>query len=244
MSRLLSQTIDPSVNQYSGVHFISGVWYSSDVCHTPMGFYIGDSVVLTNGSKTNATSKDFDSRFINDIMGTISDHIYILSDSITSPDEIEVSVSGVGNSLNDFLRNQTDEDYEEFTDESDIRAQYIDFDIKMPLNPNTNDIPKKLDEDAVMQSIKSIVLSTRLWSDDALDIYSLIFEDMDAPFHERQVSEIIKEYILDRESRLSMLEIEVIPNLTTQNQIEIQIKFKMKNDQRKIFNYPLFVKIR
>ena len=135
-------------------------------------------------------------------------------------------------------------EYEEYVDPDLKEAQYIDFNIDLPKNPNTGDVPRLFDEDAVMQSIKSIILSKKLWYGNDLDIYSLLFEDIGSPFRGEQISDIIKEKIETVEPRLGMLQVDVDTDMNNDSQINIQIKFSLKNNKNIIYEYPLLVKVR
>jgi len=155
-----------------------------------------------------------------------------------------IRVKGIGIKNNRLLDLVNIDEYEEYVNEDIIEAQYIDFDMKMPKNPNTNDVPRKTDADAVMQSIKNILLNNRLWYSGNIDIYGLIFKNIDSPFQQMRISETLKDTILNYEPRLGLLDIKIDNDIYDNKQVNINVSFSLENNKDVIYDYPMFIKIR
>jgi len=247
MPRLYDQTIDTSVQLFDAVYESGGVWYTSTTTPPtppPEGIYEGNNVVVVPESSTEGTVLTFDTIFLGDEIGEFSGNITILSDADNSPTLIETQASILDLSMKAKLAHQLKDEYVEYVDENQVTGQYIDFDVLMVMNPNTGDIPRKRDEDSVMQSIKNIVLNKKLWSGADLDIYNLLFNISDVPFYESTVITILEERIRNGEPRLGMLEVDVYPSLDDDKMMVINISFSLKNNEKVLYDFPIFIRVR
>lgn len=244
MAKLENQTIDSSVQLYDMVYKSGGVWYTASEVNIPQGIYEGNRTVITPLSKTSKFSLTIDTIFLGEEVGEFTGTIIINSDSDESQNIINTYGETLELSIKTLLGTKLDEDYEEYTTEEDLTGQYIDFDINMQRNPNTGDIPRKFDADSVMQSVRNILLNKRLWYGDDLDIYGLLFQNLDAPFREKNIEDTIKEKILSSEPRIGVLEVKLEFNPTNNKHITINISFTLRSNKNKFYTYPIFIRIR
>jgi hypothetical protein len=159
-----------------------------------------------------------------------------------------VQLSGVGVISNSRLYDTINQNITTYVEHispisEEIDKQYIDFDMKMNWNKSTKDISKKIDENSVMQSIKNILLNKRLWYGNNIDLYSLCFENVYAPFYTNRVRETITEKIIDAEPRLSYLDVSFII-AEDQKSISLTIRFSVLSNPQEIFSFPMFIRIR
>lgn len=244
MPRLPDQTIDPSVQLFDTVYQSGGVWYTADTSNPPTGIYEGNNLVVKPTSSTQGNTYTFETVFLGDEVGEFSGNITILSGADNSPTLIETQAQILDLSIKAKLAHQLSEEYEEYVDTEKKNGQYIDFDISMMRNPNTGDIPRKLDEDSVMQSIKNLVLNRKLWSGADLDIYNLLFNIKDVPFYEDTVKDVLEERIRNGEPRLGMLSIQIYPSMDDDKMMVINIQFSLKNNERVLYDFPIFIRVR
>jgi hypothetical protein len=222
------------------------IWENATISNIPLGVYEGNGIVVTANSKTEGGSLVIDTIFVGEEVGTFEGNILVQSDAENSPNIIETTgtVYNNNNSFRDILGNKLDEEYEEYVNVDLIDSQYIDFDMTMTKNPNTGDVSKKLDSDSVIQSIRNLILNKKLWYGDSLDLNNILFGNNNVPFREDKISEQIRKYIIDRESRLNMLEITVLYTDIEKKNAEINIKFSTNNDKNVIYSFSIFRRIR
>lgn len=245
MAKLTGQTIDLYVSVLDAVYESGGVWYTADIDNPPQGIYEGNNTVITPRTRTSVYTLTVDTIFLGEEYGEFNGDIIITSNAENSPTPIPTYATCVELSLKNILGSKLDADYEEYVNEDLSDNQYIDFDMTMQKNPNTGDIPRKLDADSVMQSIKNILLNKRLWYGDELNIYNLVFQNPDEPFKNRTIEETIKDKIESSERRIGVLEVGVVyDKYNNPKDITINISFSLKNNPRIMYNYPIFVRIR
>lgn len=220
------------------------IWENATISNIPLGVYEGNGIVVTANSKTEGGSLVIDTIFVGEEVGTFEGNILVQSDAENSPNIIETRGEVYNNSFRDILGNKLDEEYEEYVNVDLIDSQYIDFDMTMTKNPNTGDVSKKLDSDSVIQSIRNLILNKKLWYGDSLDLNNILFGNNNVPFREDKISEQIRKYIIDRESRLNMLEITVLYTDIEKKNAEINIKFSTNNDKNVIYSFSIFRRIR
>lgn len=222
------------------------IWENATISNIPLGVYEDNGIVVTANSKTEGGSLVIDTIFVGEEVGTFEGNILVQSDAENSPNIIETrgEVYNNNNSFRDILGNKLDEEYEEYVNVDLIDSQYIDFDMTMTKNPNTGDVSKKLDSDSVIQSIRNLILNKKLWYGDSLDLNNILFGNNNVPFREDKISEQIRKYIIDRESRLNMLEITVLYTDIEKKNAEINIKFSTNNDKNVIYSFSIFRRIR
>lgn len=220
------------------------IWENATISNIPLGVYEGNGIVVTANSKTEGGSLVIDTIFVGEEVGTFEGNILVQSDAENSPNIIETRGEVYNISFRDILGNKLDEEYEEYVNVDLIDSQYIDFDMTMTKNPNTGDVSKKLDSDSVIQSIRNLILNKKLWYGDSLDLNNILFGNNNVPFREDKISEQIRKYIIDRESRLNMLEITVLYTDIEKKNAEINIKFSTNNDKNVIYSFSIFRRIR
>lgn len=164
--------------------------------------------------------------------------------NITAESEVyNIPLQGEGESEVIILRDVISpvNDYVAFTNDDDIQSLYIDFDALFNTNPNTGDIVKKRDEDSVMQSIKNILLSSKLWNNTNIDVYGLIFEDIGAPFREDLIIDTMEEVIRDYEPRIGVLKISIDYDTYDMKTANINIEFSLKNNIKALYKKRLLI---
>lgn len=246
MPRLEDQTIDSSVQIFDAVYEVGGVWFTADsVTNKPTGIYEGNKVVVTSFSKTQGAVLTFESIFLGDEIGEFSGNITILSDADNSPTDIETYAQILDLSLRAKIEKQLKEEYTEFEDvDAPVDAQYIDFDMSCLKNPNTNDIPKKLDEGSVMQSIKNLVLNDKLWGGRGSSVRNMLFDLQNIPFYETTVIEVLEQRLRSQEPRLGILNLQIYPSVDDDKTVVINVQFSLKNHEKVLYDFPIFVRIR
>ena len=105
-----------------------------------------------------------------------------------------------------------------------------DIDFKFKLHPLTGDLIIKKNEDAIKQSLRSIVMSSvgdrRLDNSYGSGVYSLLFENLDifsVEFFRKKLLNLIERY----EPRVQIIDLQLIENLDS-NTLFIQIKYTPK----------------
>jgi phage baseplate assembly protein W len=137
-------------------------------------------------------------------------------------------------------------EFEQYIDpsEEEISSQYVDLDMMFSNNSRTGDVTKKLNENAVIQSIKNIILGKSLWYNRNTNIKALVFENMNAPFYEYRIQEALKEKVLTYEPRVSLVEVTLANINEDDKSIKLDISFTLKNDTTIVYNFPLFIRVR
>lgn len=244
MPKLENQTIDSSVQLYDTVYKSGGVWYTASEENPPKGVYEGNKTVITPLSKTSKFALKVDTIYLGEEVGQFTGVITINSDSDDTPNIINTYGETLELSVKSLLGARLDEDYQEYVTDDELDGQYIDFDVNMTKNPNTGDIPRKFDADSVMQSVRNILLNKKLWYGDDLDIYGLLFENVNVPFRERNIENVIKEKILSSEPRIGVLEVMLESDINNKKNMTINISFALVNNEKVFYTYPIFIRIR
>tara|TARA_Y100000361_G_scaffold44407_1_gene38432 strand:+ start:7842 stop:8246 length:405 start_codon:yes stop_codon:yes gene_type:complete len=107
---------------------------------------------------------------------------------------------------------------------------YKDFDMSFNVNATTGDLMKKLDDNAVKQSIKNLMLTERyerpFQPEIGSGLYTMLFEPMDllvAQSMKKQIHNMITNF----EPRVEIKEIQVTPDYD-QNYYGITLRYKIR----------------
>ena len=133
--------------------------------------------------------------------------------------------------------------YEAYVVENLNDYQYIDFDMKMPINENSG-ISYKTEAYAVMQSIKNILLSKKLFGDNNFSLDNFIFENIDTPFFLSGFKSELDERIRSFEPRVDMLNINLSIDENDVSKYHISIEFSIKSNTGVFYRFPLMRRIR
>lgn len=113
----------------------------------------------------------------------------------------------------------------------DKNSLYGDFDLRMLINPNTGDVQKYTDIDAIKYSLKNIILSNyyeRPFKPFAAgNITGLLFEN-NTRFSTHQIKDSIEDLIDRYEPRINLISVNVT-NLEDENELAVSILFKILN---------------
>jgi len=113
------------------------------------------------------------------------------------------------------------------------RNFYADFHKDLSLNPLSNDLALKRDEEAIKESIKNLILTDRgerlFQPNVGGDIRATLFEN-NTPATIKIVQERIKATIQSFEPRVELIDVEVTSSLDS-NTIEVKIIFYMRNSE-------------
>lgn len=181
--------------------------------------------------------------------GEYSTELLINSETET----IEIKVFGKGIIKNDYLYEKVEtnvkERYIPYVNPETVEQSndYIDLDLKFQLNPITNDIAKKLNENAIMQSIKNIILAKKLWTAGGIDynLKNIIFEpDENFPFLEENIFTSLEELIIKNEPRIGEISVSGEIDMFNMKTLNLNIKFSIKGKSNIFYEYPIFIKLR
>lgn len=108
---------------------------------------------------------------------------------------------------------------------------FYDLDLSMDKNPLTGDILKKVDVNAIKQSIRNLV-ETQIWDvpfhpEIYSQVRSLLFENF-TPITKISLERVISSLIENYEPRVSIIDIEVEDNID-KNAIQINLRYKIVN---------------
>ena len=124
--------------------------------------------------------------------------------------------------------------------------QFSDFNLLFTRHPVTGDVTRKNDEEAVKQSLRSLV-STRNYErpfhpEIGSQIYSLLFENFN-PITVQVMKKTIIDTVSKFEPRATILDV-VIREMVDNNDISCDIIFRLKNSDRPITLTTLITRIR
>ncbi len=124
--------------------------------------------------------------------------------------------------------------------------QYSDFNLLFTKHPVTGDITRKNDEEAVKQSLRSLV-STRNYErpfhpEIGSQVYSLLFENFN-PITVQVMKKTIIDTVSKFEPRATILDV-VIREMVDNNDISCDIIFRLNNSDRPITLTTLITRIR
>lgn len=110
-------------------------------------------------------------------------------------------------------------------------SQYSDIDLNFNIHPVKKDLSKKIDEEAVKQSLKILILSNfyerPFQSDLGSGLSGLLFDNI-TPLTKIKLEDAIREVINNYEPRAELLGIEVIDD-GNRNSVSVTILFQMQN---------------
>ena len=147
-------------------------------------------------------------------------------------------------SFSDLLSGNVNQEYEEFEDEDNSQNQYIDFDGQMIKNDLNGDIFFKNDQDAVMQSIRHLLLSPKIYDSNSINLKDLIFENIDSPFHLSRIAETIEDFIIDSEPRIGNINVGAQIDFNDNEKVNLEVSFTLLSNTGVFYNYPLFIRLR
>ena len=111
------------------------------------------------------------------------------------------------------------------------QSLYSDFHKDMTVNPITNDLALRYDEDAVKESIKNLILTNRgerLFQPNlGGDIRSMLFEN-NTPSTLKIIQEQIKSIINSYETRANVIDVQTTSNIDD-NKVAVKIIFSIRN---------------
>ncbi len=111
------------------------------------------------------------------------------------------------------------------------QSLYSDFYKDMTVNPITNDLALRYDEDAVKESIKNLVLTDRgerLFQPNlGGDIRAMLFEN-NTPSTLKIIQEQIKSIINSYETRANVIDVQTTSNIDD-NKVAVKIIFSIRN---------------
>lgn len=110
---------------------------------------------------------------------------------------------------------------------------YTDLDLNFTANPNTGDVSKRYDENAIKNSLKNLVLTSNFerpfHSEIGSPIRNLLFENY-SPMLVLSMRRAIEDLINNYEPRVEVLDVVVDP-YDDGNEIQIGILFKVRNTE-------------
>lgn len=111
------------------------------------------------------------------------------------------------------------------------QSLYADFYKDMTVNPITNDLALRYDEDAVKESIKNLVLTDRgerLFQPNlGGDVRAMLFEN-NTPSTLKIIQEQIKSIINSYETRANVIDVQTTSNIDD-NKVAVKIIFSIRN---------------
>lgn len=112
------------------------------------------------------------------------------------------------------------------------RRVFADFLNSFEKHPGTNDIVEIQNEDAIEQSVKNLIMTRKgeryFHPEIGCEVYSSLFENI-GPLTAINIKRSIEEVLLNFESRITLEEVEVKPNLDY-NGYDIVIKYYIINN--------------
>lgn len=117
---------------------------------------------------------------------------------------------------------------------------YVDVDMNVKQNPVTNDVMLKRSVDAIIQSMKNIILGKKFFSSNPINIKSYLFEHNHVPFMQLELKDKIETAIELYEPRVILENVHIGRN-DFNNTLKIIIDFKLINNESEIFQFPIFV---
>ena len=116
------------------------------------------------------------------------------------------------------------------------KQQDLDLDLNFIVHPVRKDIAKKVDEEAVKQSVKNLVLTKyfeRPFQPElGCGVHSLLFDNM-TPITTQNIKRSIEQVINNYEPRVELLNVDVVPKYE-QNTYEVTIVFALRNRERPV----------
>lgn len=113
---------------------------------------------------------------------------------------------------------------------------FTDLDLNFLSNPETKDIGKKYDENAIKQSVRNLILTNhfeRLFHPEiGSQVTSLLFE-LYTPLTKAMLETAIKNTINNHEPRVELIQVQVNMN-PDNNAVYVSIVFKIVNTERPI----------
>lgn len=106
---------------------------------------------------------------------------------------------------------------------------YKDIDLNFLAHPVTGDVSKKVDEEAIKQALRIVLLTQNFerpfHSEIGSPIRGLLFEPSN-PLLNNMIKRIVAETIINFEPRVEVIDVDVIDN-TDNNEITISVIFRM-----------------
>lgn len=114
--------------------------------------------------------------------------------------------------------------------------RFIDLDLDFGRNPNTNDVDRLFDEEAIKRSVRNLVLTNRnerfFKPNISGGIRNLLFEPA-TPVTATLIQQQIIDVITENEPRVSLVDVTVIASLD-QNSFDASIVFQLRNNEQPI----------
>lgn len=108
---------------------------------------------------------------------------------------------------------------------------YADFPKSLDVNPVTNDLVRKLDEEAVKDALKNLLLTDRgerLFQPDlGSDIRATLF-DMNTPATLTLLKKLVRDTITTYEPRVTLIDVDVLSDYDD-NRVQVVIHFYIRN---------------
>lgn len=115
------------------------------------------------------------------------------------------------------------------TSKSQYSKSFLDIAVSFARNPLTNDCGKVLNENAIKQSLKNLILTRKgerpFAPDLGSDVYASLFEQLDA-FTLNSIEDEIRQTIRNFESRIIVTNLDLIPNYE-ENSIQVNLEYQI-----------------
>ena len=109
--------------------------------------------------------------------------------------------------------------------------KFIDFDLNFRADDQTKDITESVNENAVRQALKSLLLTKnyerKFHPEIGCQIYSMMFENF-TPSTVSIMKRTIQDVVASFEPRATLLRVDIVDN-ADQNEIDVTVEFKMAN---------------
>tara|TARA_R100001591_G_scaffold51337_1_gene61466 strand:- start:270 stop:671 length:402 start_codon:yes stop_codon:yes gene_type:complete len=109
--------------------------------------------------------------------------------------------------------------------------KFIDFDLNFRADDQTKDITESVNENAVKQALKSLLLTKnyerKFHPEIGCQIFSMMFENF-TPSSVNIMKRTIQDVVSSFEPRATLLRVDIVDN-PDQNEIDVTVEFKMAN---------------
>lgn len=123
---------------------------------------------------------------------------------------------------------------------------FSDINLLFTTNPVTGDILKKVDEEAIKASVKSLIMTSNyerpFHPEIGCQINSLLFENFN-PVTREVMKKTVRDVINKFEPRVDLDDV-IITDESDRNDISLEIRFRIKNSERPIVLKTILTRVR
>jgi len=120
---------------------------------------------------------------------------------------------------------------------------FVDFDMKMGMNPISGDVSKKTTVDSVSQSIKNLILNKKFFKRMPVNFRQLLFENSNVPFLSSQLKSKIIDFLNRNEPRVNIDDV-IIQLHSNNHSVTVDISFRLVTNLSMLYKFPIFINVR